>query len=171
MTEPAADNVVEFPTTKPARKPSSTEAIWGKAVAAHGYAGVPSILIRAQGRLGLSPMQFSIVVQLLEYWHEPSRRPFPSKRDLAERMGVTEKAIQLNMAALEKVKIIRRELRRTPAGDWDSNIYHLDGLVERVQALEPDFAKERVAKKAWKDARKDAELSPHRRRAKPKSPP
>ncbi len=86
-------------------------------------------------------------------------------------MGVTEKAIQLNMAALEKAKIIRRELRRTPAGDWDSNIYHLDGLVERVQALEPDFAKERAAKKAWKDARKDAELSPHRRRAKPKSPP
>ncbi len=108
MTEPAADNVVEFPTAKPARKPSSTEAIWGKAVAAHGYAGVPSILIRAQGRLRLSPMQFSIVVQLLEYWHEPSRRPFPSKRDLAERMGVTEKAIQLNMAALEKVKIVTR---------------------------------------------------------------
>jgi len=45
------------------------------------------------------------------------RRPFPSKRDLAELLGVTEKAIQLNMAALEKVKIIRRELRRTPAGD------------------------------------------------------
>ncbi len=169
MTEPVADNVVEFPTTKPARKPSSTEAIWGKPVAAHGYAGVPSVLIRAQGRLGLSPMQFSIVVQLLEYWHEPSRRPFPSKRDLAERMGVTEKAIQLNMAALEKNGLVRREKRRTPAGDWDSNIYHLDGLVQRIQALEPDFAREREAKKAWKDARKDAELSPHRRRAKPKS--
>ena len=51
MTEPAADNVVEFPTAKPARKPSSTEAIWGKAVAAHGYAGVPSV-DRAQGRFG-----------------------------------------------------------------------------------------------------------------------
>lgn len=171
MTEPATDNVVEFPAAKPARKPSSTEAIWGKAVAAHGYAGVPSILIRAQGRLGLSTMQFSIVVQLLEYWHEPNRRPFPSKRDLAERMGVTEKAIQLNVAALEKAQLIRREMRRTPAGDWDSNVYHLDGLVERVQALEPDFAKKRAAKKAWRDARKDAELSPHRRRSKPKSEP
>ena len=169
MTEPATDNVVEFPAAKPARKPFSTEAIWGKAVAAYGYAGVPSILIRAQGRLGLSTMQFSIVVQLLEYWHEPNRRPFPSKRDLAQRMGVTEKAIQLNVAALEKAQLIRREMRRTPAGDWDSNVYHLDGLVERVQALEPDFAKERAARKAWKDARKDAELSPHRRRPKPKS--
>lgn len=171
MTEPSTDNVLEFPSTKPVRKPSSTEAIWGKPVAAHGYAGIPSILIRAQGRLGLSPMQFCIVVQLLEYWHEPNRRPFPSKRDLAERMGVSEKAIQLNAAALEKAKLIRREMRRTLAGDWDSNIYHLDGLVERVQTLEPDFAKERVAKKAWRDARKDAELSPHRRRSRPKTQP
>lgn len=63
-----------------------------------------------------------------------------------------------------KAKLIRREMRRTAAGDWDSNIYHLDGLVERVQALEPDFAKERAAKEAWREARKDAELSPHKRR-------
>ncbi len=45
-------------------------------------------------------MQFSIVVQLLEYWHEPNCRLFPSKRDLAERMGVTEKAIQCIKPAL-----------------------------------------------------------------------
>jgi hypothetical protein len=59
---------------------------------------------------------------------------------------VTKKAIQLNIVPLEKVKIVRRELRRTPAGD--SNIYHLHGLVELVQALQPDVAKERVANKA-----------------------
>ena len=81
MTQPAADNVVEFPNAKTARKTSSTEAIWGKAVAGHGYAGIPSILIRAQGRLGLSPMQFNIIVHLLEYWRSPERRPFPTKRD------------------------------------------------------------------------------------------
>jgi hypothetical protein len=86
-------------------------------------------------------------------------------------MGVSEKAIQLNMAALEKAQLIRRELRRTLAGDWDSNIYHLDGLVQRVRTLEPDFAKERAAKKAWRDARKDAELSPHQRRSRPQTQP
>ena len=161
MAEPTPANIVEFPSAKAARKPSSTEAIWGKAVVGHGYAGVPSILIRAQGRLGLSPMQFSIVVQLLEYWRDPERRPFPSKRDLAERMGVTEKAIQLNMRALEKAGLIRRELRKTAAGDWDSNLYH---LVERVRALEPDFAREKAAREAWRAARKNAELPPHKRR-------
>lgn len=35
--------VIDFP--KPAaRKPSSTERIWGKAIYSHGYAGIPSIL-------------------------------------------------------------------------------------------------------------------------------
>jgi hypothetical protein len=32
--------------------------------------------------------------------------------------------------------LVRRKQRRISAGDWDSNIYHLDGLVRRVQALE-----------------------------------
>lgn len=164
MTEPTTANVLEFPSAKPTRKTSSTEAIWGKAVAGHGYAGIPSILIRAQGRLGLSPMQFNIIVHLLEYWRSPERRPFPTKRDLAERMGASEKAIQNNMKALEERGFVRREQRKTAAGDWDSNIYHLDGLVERVREMEPDFAKERAARDALREARKNAELPPHKRR-------
>jgi hypothetical protein len=39
--------------------------------------------------------------------------------------------------------------------------------VERVKALEPDFAKERAAKEAWQEARKHAELPPHKRRGHP----
>lgn len=58
-----------------------------------------------------------------------------------------------------------------PTSKVPENIYHLDGLVQRVQALEPDFAKKRAVKKAWRDARKDAELSPHLRRSKPKAEP
>jgi hypothetical protein len=79
-------------------------------------------------------------------------------------MGMSEKTIQTNMAALEKRGFIRRELRRTAAGDWDSNVYHLDGLVERVRGLEPDFAKEKAAREALREARKNAELPPHRRK-------
>jgi len=41
---PTDAEVINFP--KPAaKKPSSTERIWGKAVYSHGYAGIPSILI------------------------------------------------------------------------------------------------------------------------------
>ncbi len=85
----------------------------------------------------------NIVFQLLDYWRDPARRPFPTKKELANRIGVTDKTIQNNVRALEKAGFIRREMRRTAAGDWNSNIYHLDGLVERVQKMEPDFAQAR----------------------------
>jgi hypothetical protein len=71
-----------------------------------------------------------------------------------------------NMAALEKGGFVRREFRKTALSDYDTNRYHLNGLVDRIRKLEPDFAKEAAAKAAWRDARTDAELSPHRRRKK-----
>lgn len=88
-------------------------------------------------------MQMNICIQLLDYWFDPARKPFPAKKDLAQRIGCTEKTIQNNIRALEKAGLVQRQLRRTAAGDWNSNIYHLDGLVAKVQALEPDFSEEK----------------------------
>ena len=153
MTETAPPNtVLTFPTPASAgaapKPASSVEKIWGKAVCGHGYAGIPSVLIQGQRRLGINTTQFNIIVQLLDYWREPSRKPFPTKRDLAQRIGVTEKTIQNNIRDLETAGLIRREQRKTAAGDWNSNLYHLDGLVQRVKALEPDFAAEKATRTA-----------------------
>ncbi|NMJ40875.1 helix-turn-helix domain-containing protein [Roseomonas sp. JC162] len=134
--------------TKP---PSSTERIWGEQVLAHGYTAIPSILIRAQARLGITPLQMNILVQLLDYWRDPSRRPFPTKKEIASRIKVTDKTIQTNIRQLEIAGLIRREQRKTAAGDWGSNIYHLDGLVDRVRKLEPDFAAARERRRKAKE--------------------
>lgn len=99
MTTPEeALNVVRLPKTGP-RKPSSTERIWGKAVMAHGYTGIPSILVEGQSRLGITPLQMNIVVQLLNYWRDPDRRPFPTKKDIADRIGVTRKPSRVTFAS------------------------------------------------------------------------
>jgi predicted transcriptional regulator len=147
----AEAEVIEFPK-EAGKKASSTERIWGKAVYKHGYAGIPSILIQAQQRLGINSMQMNIIVQLLDYWFEPSRKPFPTKKELATRIGVTEKTIQNNIRALELAGLIQRQMRRTAAGDWNSNIYDLDGLIAKVQALEPEFAAEKKQRKEAKAA-------------------
>ncbi|MDZ5781602.1 helix-turn-helix domain-containing protein [Stenotrophomonas maltophilia] len=144
--------LVGFPPPPPAPplplpKTSSTELIWGKKVYSHGYAAVPSILLQSQAKLGLNNTQLAICIQLLDYWHDPSRKPFPSKKDLAQRMGVTEKTVQTNIKALEKKGLILRETRKSSAGDWASNIYHLDGLVKTIQSLEPEFAAEKIRRK------------------------
>jgi predicted transcriptional regulator len=144
--------VIAFPQKGSAKSVSSTEKIWGKAVYGHGYAGVPSILIQAQRRLGINSTQMNIIVQLLDYWHEPSRKPFPTKKDLAQRIGLTSKTIQNNIRELETAGLIQRHQRKTASGDWTSNIYDLNGLIEKVKALEPEFAAEKQQRKARKAA-------------------
>lgn len=149
--------VLPFPATPPAGAPpartiSSVEKIWGKAVCGHGYTGIPSILIQGQRRIGINTTQMNIVIQLLDYYRDPARKPYPTKRDLAQRIGVTEKTIQNNIREMEKAGLILRVQRKTAAGDWNSNIYDLDGLVARVKAMEPAFAKEKADRKAAKVA-------------------
>jgi DNA-binding transcriptional regulator YhcF (GntR family) len=147
--EPAA---APAPNVVPFQKPgttriSSTEIIWGKAVLSHGYTGIPSILIQAQVRLKLNPVKMNIVVQLLDYWRNPDRKPFPSKKELAERIDITTKTVQNNIRAMEKDGLIERVARYTRHGDPDSNVYNLDGLVKRLQEeIEPAFAELRRKK-------------------------
>ncbi len=130
--------------------------------ARHGYTGISLVLIKAHRRLGITPLQMNIIIQLLSYWHDPDRPPFPSKKELADRIGVTSKTIQNNIRALENVGLIKREQRKTASGDWKSNIYHLDGLVEQIRKIEPDFAK---AKEMSRNALRRAETPVGRRKS------
>ncbi|HDS1558079.1 TPA: helix-turn-helix domain-containing protein [Stenotrophomonas maltophilia] len=130
----------------------SHEAIWGKAVIGYGYAAIPSIFLQAQKRLGLNCTQAMICIQLLGYWHFKDRRPFPAKRELAERMNLSEKTIQTNIAALERFGYIQRVMRKTGAGDHTSNVYNLDGLITKVRALEPEYTKARKENRERNDA-------------------
>lgn len=156
MTQSTA-NVVSFPAAAPAKAEASHVRIWSKPVVALGYTVLPSVMIQAQRRLGITPLQFNILAQLLDYWREPSRAPFPSKAELAERIGVKPKTIQTNIRALEVAGLVTREMRRTAAGDWNSNVYHLDGLVARIKALVPEFEEAREERKKAKAAQKRAQ--------------
>lgn len=149
IIKPKKDDELDAKLTKPKPKvKSSTEQIFGSKVFSHGYTAVPNILVRAQARLGISTTQFNIIVQLLSYWIDPKRPPFPTKRELAKRMSITPKTVQTNIAALEKHGLIEREQRKTPAGDYGANLYKLDGLVKRLKDLEPSFEEEREERRA-----------------------
>jgi hypothetical protein len=58
--------------------------------------------------------------------------------------------------------LIHREIRKKAAGDYDSNVYHLDGLIDRIQALEPEFRK---AKEQRQRAKRQVEMPRGRRGA------
>lgn len=138
-----AENKAGSANTPPKRKKSSTEKIFGSDVMGHGYTAVPNIMVRAQSRLGLNAAQFNILVQLLSYYMDPARPPFPTKRELRERTKLSDATLKKHLKALEQAGFIRREQQVTRYGDFGSNIYHLDGLIEKLKKLVPDFDKER----------------------------
>lgn len=117
----------------------SIDRKWGSAVVKIGFCVVPSLLLRAQQRLGLNPTQLAVLLQLADYWWEKDRKPYPSKEALSDRLGLSERQVQRYTAELEQAGFIRRIERRAPHGGKLSNEYDLSGLVDKLKQLEPDF--------------------------------
>lgn len=127
-------------TGKPDTRKAS-EKKFGKPVMDVGYCITPSLLMKAQARIGLNPVQFNIVMQLLDQWWSADRRPWPSKATLAERIGLSERQIQRQIAEMEGAKLIQRIGRTSPGKGKTSNEYDLSGLVKKLKELEPEFTK------------------------------
>lgn len=138
--------VIPFPTQ------NASEKKWGKAVVKAGFTIVPSILLKAQQRLGLSPAQLAILMHLCDMWWVADRPPFPNKSTLSQRLGIGERQIQRYLAELEGAGLVRREQRYASHGGKLSNTYHLDGLVERLQRLAPEFLEVEDEVKAKREA-------------------
>lgn len=115
---------------------------WGADVIKIGYSMVPSLLLRAQRRLGINPTQLAILMQICDFWWDESRKPFPRKELLSERLGIKERQVQRHIAEMEKAELIKRISRfDSKTGARSSNYYDLSGLVAKLQALAPEFAK------------------------------
>ena len=130
-----ADNVVRLPRKAAGRASEK----WGKKVVELGYCMVPSLLLRAQNRLGLSPTQLAVLLQLCDFWWERERKPYPSKKTLAERLDLSPRQVQRHIAALETAGLVERVERRASHGGKLTNLYDLSGLVRRLSKLEPEF--------------------------------
>lgn len=125
------------------RPPKSTqqasEKKWGKAVIALGFSVLPSLLFKAQGRLGLNSNQLVLLLHLAEHWWERDRLPFPEKATLAERMGLSSRQVQRYLTDLETAGFIERIERFASHKGQQSNFYDLSGLVAKLSKFEPEF--------------------------------
>ena len=117
-----------------------SEKKWGKAVMDLGYSTIPSLIFRAQARLGLSPIQLALLLHLVDYWWKRAQMPFPSKATLAERMNLSPRQIQRYLTDLEDGGFIQRVERFAGHKGQQSNEYNLNGLVRKLQKLEPEFS-------------------------------
>ena len=156
MTEAktAATNVVPIRPTdaKTPERARESEKKWGRKVMALGFCVVPSLLLRAQQRLGLNPTQLAVLMQLCEYWWNRDRKPFPGKKALSQRLGLSPRQIQRYIAELERAGLVQRIERRASHGGKQTNIYDLSGLVSRLKELEPEFRAAEEKAKAGRQA-------------------
>lgn len=106
-----------------------------------GFTVLPSLLFRAQRRLGLNPTQLAVLVQLADFWWDKERKPYPSKETLSDRLGLSPRQVQRYIAELEQAGFVRRIERRAAHGGKISNEYDLSGLVDKLNKLEPEFSK------------------------------
>lgn len=140
-----------LPLMPKARQQTSAKK-WGKGVMDLGFSVFPSLIFRAQARLGLSPVQLMLLLHLADYWWDKERLPCPSKATLAERMNLSPRQVQRYLTELEKAGFIKRVERFASHNGQQSNQYDLSGLVARLQELEPEFREvkeqgKRVAKR------------------------
>lgn len=117
----------------------ASEKKWGKAVIDLGFSIIPSLIFRAQARLGLNPTQLAVLLQLADYWWDEQRHPYPSKKTLAERLGLSARQVQRYIAELETAGLVKRIDRFAAHKGRLSNQYDLSGLVARLKKLEPEF--------------------------------
>ncbi|HWA93873.1 MAG TPA: helix-turn-helix domain-containing protein [Terracidiphilus sp.] len=116
------------------------EKKWSKVLMSAGWTAIPSVIIERQKALGLDALDFNIIMHLASYWWTHDNKPHPSKRTIAEAVGVLPRTVQRRIADLERTGLIKREERRVRGKGSLSNRYHFDGLIKAAQP----FAKEKL---------------------------
>ena len=133
------------------------EKKWTPTLMKAGWTVLPNVIFERQRALGLDAIDINIILHIASYWWTKEGKPFPSKRTIATAMEIEPRTVQRRIARLEAAKLIRREQRRSAVNGSQTNVYHLDGLIEAAKpfALEKIQAREAKAlERAERAARK-----------------
>jgi len=117
----------------------ASERKWGRAVMKLGFSIVPSLIFRAQQRLGLNASQLAILLQIADFWWDHNRKPYPSLKTLGERLDLSPRQVSRYIDGLEEARLVKKIERHAKHKGRMSNQYDLSGLVARLAKLEPEF--------------------------------
>jgi predicted transcriptional regulator len=129
-------------TTAPAAAESlRSRQLWTGPVIDRGYSIVPAILMWGQARLGITPNEMNVLLQIISHRWSPGNDPWIAKETIAARIGKDARTIQRCLTSLEKKGLVRRVRRFKPSKGQDANGYDVGELVEKLKAIAPEFAK------------------------------
>lgn len=137
MTEAATPDAETVTTTQ--RENEKVLRIKWRTSLDMGWTVIPSALLKGLPRLHIGATDLATLICLIDYWWAPESAPWPSKRALAERLGVSQKTIQRSLKRLQDEKLIISEARRSTSGGQTSNRYDLSPLVKRLETIVADM--------------------------------
>ena len=149
---------------KPSKKEKTerlrrNEEKWGPELIEAGWTMLPSVLLERQQGLGLDATDLNILLQLARHWWYSDNPPRPSKRTIAECMGIDPSTVRRRIARMEGDGLIRREERfDAKSGRQQSNNYFFDGLIEAATPFAQEVLEARGARKAENDERRTRRL-------------
>jgi hypothetical protein len=129
------------------------EKKWTPTLMKAGWTVLPNVIFERQQALGLDPLDVNILLHIASYWWTEGGKPHPSKVTIAKAIGIDPRSVQRRIAAMERDGLIRREERRVSGSRSNTNIYHLDGLIEAGKPYALEKIQEMKAKAAERAAR------------------
>jgi hypothetical protein len=107
------------------------EKKWSKTLMDAKWTVIPNVILDRQQALGLEPVDVCILLHLAKHWWEADRLPYPSKKAIAECMGVSESTVQRRIASMEKGGLLKRVARFSGKHKGQkTNAYDFSGLIE-----------------------------------------
>ncbi|MDZ0680313.1 helix-turn-helix domain-containing protein, partial [Klebsiella quasipneumoniae] len=136
----------------------------GKTNISAGWTIIPNALLENQSRLGLSCIDTMVLINLIMHWWEKDNPPRPSKKRLANMLGVSLKTVQRSFIHLEQCGAIKRIPRYKEGKDnaRTTNHYDLNGLVDLLEGFSKELIEER-------EANRKSEVNRPKKRGNPKS--
>jgi len=130
------------------------EEKWTATLMQAGWTVIPTIILEKQHALGLDPIDVNILLQLAKYWWYSDNPPHPSKRTIAELIGVDASTVRRHIARMEDEGLIRREARSSPKFGREANFYHFDGLIKVATPHAEEFIQMREKQRDENAARR-----------------
>lgn len=109
--------------------PENIWSKWGPA-AYRGYQAVPHDLFKFQAQLNLSNGELVTLLNILDFWWEAGKHPFPGVSALAKRMDTTERSVQRHLKKLQSLGYAVRE-----RGNDEKRRFNLNGLIVKLTKL------------------------------------
>lgn len=119
-----------------------SEKKWGVKQIESGFTVIPSLLITRQKAIGLDAIDLNILMHIIVRWWAADNHAFPSKKLIAESMGIDVSTVRRRVARMENEGILKRE-KRFIERSQTSNKYDLSKLVASLLPFAEEELKSR----------------------------